>query len=81
MLTCSLTFLWMVFYLIFSIIKRTFSYVTLAIGGLYGMIGLLLIAIGFCGVYIGRIYDEAKGRPLYLVSNTLGYEEEEEIDR
>ncbi len=80
-LTCSLTFLWMVFYLIFSIIKRTFSYVTLAIGGLYGMIGLLLIAIGFCGVYIGRIYDEAKGRPLYLVANTLGYEEEEEIDR
>lgn len=80
-LTCFLTFVWMVFYLIFSIIKGTFSYFTLALGGLYGMIGLMFIAVGFCGVYLGRIYDEAKNRPLYLVANTLGYEEDKEIDR
>lgn len=81
LLTCFLTFVWMVLYLIFSILKGTFSYLTLAIGGIYAMIGIVLIAIGFCGVYIGRIYDEAKNRPLYLVANTLGYEEDKKIDR
>jgi glycosyltransferase involved in cell wall biosynthesis len=31
----------------------------------------LLISIGIVGQYIGRIYEEAKGRPLYLVSRTF----------
>lgn len=29
--------------------------------------GLMLIMLGILGEYIGRIYDEAKGRPLYVV--------------
>jgi polyisoprenyl-phosphate glycosyltransferase len=33
--------------------------------------GLQLMAIGIVGEYIGRIYEEVKGRPLYLIDQQL----------
>lgn len=35
--------------------------------------GLGFIMLGILGEYIGRIYDEAKGRPLYVVRETVNF--------
>jgi len=34
--------------------------------------GIQLIFLGIIGEYLGRIYDEVRGRPLYVVRETLG---------
>jgi polyisoprenyl-phosphate glycosyltransferase len=38
--------------------------------------GVQLVTLGLIGEYIGRIYDEVKGRPLYLLSEKLGFQDE-----
>jgi dolichol-phosphate mannosyltransferase len=40
--------------------------------------GVQLISIGMLGEYIGRLYDEAKGRPLYIVRKDLEVQQGEE---
>lgn len=36
-----------------------------------------LICMGILGEYLGRVYDEVKGRPLYLIKQSWGYEREQ----
>lgn len=35
-----------------------------------------LVSIGILGEYIGRIYEEVKGRPLYVLAEVAGFEED-----
>ncbi|MHC1786671.1 MAG: glycosyltransferase family 2 protein [Christensenellales bacterium] len=49
-------------------------------GGLWWLAALLcvlggsvLISLGILGGYLARVYDEVKGRPLYIVSGTKGF--------
>lgn len=38
--------------------------------------GIVLILLGIMGEYIGRIYDEAKSRPLYILANREGFRDD-----
>jgi len=34
-----------------------------------------MIAFGVLGEYVGRLYQEVKGRPIYLVKHRVGFDE------
>lgn len=38
--------------------------------------GIQLISLGVMGAYIGRIYEEVKGRPLFIVADVVGLDPE-----
>jgi len=44
-------------------------------GGVFLLGGVQLLALGLLGSYVGRILDEVKRRPLYLVRDTVGLPE------
>jgi dolichol-phosphate mannosyltransferase len=46
-----------------------------------GIGGTLLIGVGVLGEYVGKLYEEAKGRPLYLVATTVNAERQRPANR
>lgn len=53
--------------------KSSVQNFTMIIGINMMMFGVVLGCIGIMGQYIGRIFDESKGRPIYIISSTTNY--------
>jgi polyisoprenyl-phosphate glycosyltransferase len=43
---------------------------------IYFVGGLILFVLGIMGLYIGKLYQEAKHRPLYIVAESIGFEDD-----
>jgi hypothetical protein len=48
---------------------------TSLIVSLYFLGGLLITNMGIVGLYLGKVFDETKRRPIYIVSDTLNVED------
>jgi glycosyltransferase involved in cell wall biosynthesis len=64
------------FYIVsfFTMHKQAGSGFTTIIISILFLGGVQLISVGILGEYIGRIYEEIKQRPLYVVQETIGVE-------
>lgn len=63
-----------VIYLVLSIILNiagSLAFVHILFALLFILISLLFLSLGIFGLYLGRIYDEAKGRPIYIIDEQI----------
>ena len=44
---------------------------TTLIISLWGIAGILISLIGMLGIYLGRVYDKVKDRPVYIVKERV----------
>jgi dolichol-phosphate mannosyltransferase len=68
-------------YLLVVVIQKLFTYTTIigwasiiAVNLFFN--GIILMFLGIIGEYIGRIYEEAKNRPLYVIREKIGFDNE-----
>ncbi|MDR1665306.1 MAG: glycosyltransferase family 2 protein [Clostridiales bacterium] len=72
-------------YMLFILFQRLFTDTTITgwastVGLILFTQGIVLMILGLMGEYIGRIYDEIKNRPVYILREKLGYENAEKAD-
>jgi len=54
---------------------NAWTYLHIIFSLLFGLVSCLFICLGIFGLYLGRIYDEAKARPLYIIEEQINLEE------
>lgn len=57
------------------ILGQEFLYWTQGLTSTFFLGGIQLVSLGIIGEYIGRIYDEVKQRPYYIIREKIGFEE------
>ena len=66
--------------LVYAILSYAFNWNNLTAGWTSLMVtmtflcGMILISLWMIGEYIGRIYDETRGRPQYIIKETINFE-------
>ena len=70
-------------YMAFILFQRLFTDSTVAgwastMGLILFTQGIVLMILGLMGEYIGRIYEELKGRPVYIVGEEIGYDDKKD---
>lgn len=69
---------WLLVLIILAICAVSFGTWQIVVAFLMLVCGVLLVGMGILGEYIGRIYDEAKGRPQFTVANLYNFDDGEE---
>ncbi len=77
MLVSALSFIYLIIVLVQKFIKNdVVSGWASSIAVTLFLNGVMLIVLGIMGEYVGRIYEEVKARPLYIVGELTGFEED-----
>ena len=68
-----LIFLWMFFY---NFYISSLMFTTLAFFVVLNtfLMGIVLIALGLVGIYIGNIYSQVLNRPLYIIEEKINFD-------
>jgi hypothetical protein len=56
----------------YFVVGNSVSGWTTIVVGLTVLLGIQMILLGIMGEYIGRIFEEVKGRPVYVVKDVHG---------
>ena len=72
--------IWLLVLIIIALCGVDFGAWQIVVSSMLLLCGILLAAMGVMGEYIGRIYDEAKGRPQFTVAHLYNFDDEQEHD-